>query len=184
MICYENGIIVLSWKFMVMDTLSAIKTRRSVRNYKEGVLDVNLVSEIVSYWLYAPSAHNQQAWKYYVISKEEDRKFLSDVMEYGKMLLTAWGCVLACFDNECVRSGEFIQQDMWASIENILLAAHEKWIWTVWLWLYPHEEPMNKISERFNLSENIIPFALISMGVQEGELFEKNLKSEWKIEII
>lgn len=167
-----------------MDTLSAIKTRRSIRNYKDEVLDVNLISEIVEYWLYAPSAHNQQARKYYIISKKEDRIFLADIMEYGKMLYNAWWCVLACFDNDFLRSTEFVQQDMWASIQSILLAAHEKWVWTVWLWLYPHEETMNKISQHLNLSKNIIPFAIISMWIQEWEIPGKNLKSEWKIEII
>lgn len=33
----------------IMDTLTAIKTRRSVRMYKEENLDTNLISEIVSY---------------------------------------------------------------------------------------------------------------------------------------
>ena len=72
-----------------MDTLTAIKTRRSVRNYKAESLDTNLISEIVEYGLYAPSAHNEQAWKYYIISKAEDRNFLAETMEYGKMLLNA-----------------------------------------------------------------------------------------------
>lgn len=167
-----------------MDTLTAIKTRRSVRNYKSEILDINLISEIIEYWLYAPSAHNQQARKYYIISKKEDREFLAETMEYWKMLPNAWWCVLACFNNDNVRSIEFIQQDMWASIQNILLAAHEKWIWTVRLWLYPHEDPMNKISQHFNLPENITPFAIISMWIPQWELSEKNLKSEWKIEIL
>jgi nitroreductase len=39
--------------------------------------------------LYAPSAHNEQAWKYYIVSKKEDRKFLAEIMEYGKMLPNA-----------------------------------------------------------------------------------------------
>ena len=167
-----------------MDTLTAIKTRRSIRFYKNETLDTNLISEIVSYGLYAPSAHNQQARKYYIISKKEDREFLAETMEYWKMLINAGGCILACFDNDYVRSIEFIQQDMWASIQSILLAAHEKWVWTVRLWLYPHEEPMKKISEHFNLPKNITPFAIISMWIQEGELPEKNVKSEWKIEIV
>ena len=76
-----------------MDTLTTIKTRRSVRMYKEEDLDTNLISEIVSYWLYAPSAHNQQAWKYYIISRKKDREFLADTMEYGKMLPNAWWCI-------------------------------------------------------------------------------------------
>jgi len=167
-----------------MDTLTAIKTRRSIRNYKNEILDTNLISEIIEYGLYAPSAHNQQARKYYIISKKEDREFLAETMEYWKMLPNAWWCILACFNNDNVRSSEFIQQDMWASIQNILLAAHEKWIWTVRLWLYPHEEPMNKISEHFNLPENIIPFAIISMWIKLWEIPEKILKSEWKIEIV
>lgn len=167
-----------------MDTLTAIKTRRSVRNYWEKDLDTDLIFEIISYWLYAPSVHNQQARKYYIISKKEDRDFLAETMEFWKMLTNAWGCILACFDKNYIRSIEFIQQDMWASIQNILLAAHEKWIWTVRLWLYPHEDPMNKIKEYFHLPENIVPFAIISMWIKEGELPEKKLKSEWKIEII
>jgi len=167
-----------------MDTLISIKTRRSVRNYKDEILDVNLISEIIEYWLYAPSAHNQQAWKYYIISNKEDRGFLAETMEYGKMLNNAWGCILACFDKNWVRSMEFIQQDMWASIQNILLAAHEKWVWTVRLWLYPHQEPMDKIHKYFNLPENVTPFAIISMWIQQWELPEKNQKIEWKIEII
>ena len=167
-----------------MDTLTAIKTSRSIRNYKNEILNTNLISEIIEYGLYAPSAHNQQARKYYIISKKEDREFLADTMEYWKMLPNAWWCILACFNNDNVRSIEFIQQDMWASIQNILLAAHEKWIWTVRLWLYPHEDPMNKISEHFNLPENITPFAIISIWIQQWEIPEKILKSEWKIEIV
>lgn len=167
-----------------MDTLTSIKTRRSIRNYKNEILDTNLIHEIVEYWLYAPSAHNEQAWKYYIISKKEDREFLANIMEFWKMLPNAWWCILACFDNDCIRSLEFIQQDMWASIQNILLAANEKWVWTVWLWLYPHEEPIKKISEHFNLQKNITPFAIISMWIKEGELPEKKIKSEWKIEVL
>ena len=167
-----------------METLDAIKTRRSVRNYTDETLDINILQDIVTCGLYAPSAHNQQAWKYYIISNKQDHEFLGNVMEFWKMLPSAWWVILACFDKNLLRSEEFIQQDMWASIQNILLAAHEKWVWTVRLWLYPHEEPMNKISQHFELPENIVPFAIISMWIQEWEVPEKNLKSEWKIEIL
>ncbi|MBQ7617033.1 nitroreductase family protein [bacterium] len=59
-----------------MDTLKAITTRRSVRNYTDEKFDSKLLIEIISYGFYAPSAHNQQAWKYYIISKQEDHNFL------------------------------------------------------------------------------------------------------------
>jgi nitroreductase len=65
-----------------MDTLTAITTRRSIRNYLDEELDISLIQELLRYALYAPSAHNEQAWKYYIISKKEDRIFLSEVMEF------------------------------------------------------------------------------------------------------
>jgi hypothetical protein len=37
---------------------------------------------------------------------------------------------------------------------------------------------MKNISEYFNLPENISPFAIISMGIQEEELPTKNVKHE------
>ena len=167
-----------------MDTLTAIKTRRSIRNYTSEELDIQLVKDVLQYALYAPSAHNEQAWKYYIISKKEDRIFLSEVMEFWKMLPNAWGAVLACFDKEMVRSIEFVQQDMWASIQTFLLAAHEKWIWSVWLGLYPHEVEMKKISEHFKLPENVVPFAIISLWKQDWIIPEKRLKDEGKIKIL
>ncbi len=167
-----------------MDTLTAITTRRSIRNYTGEELDIGLIKELLQYALYAPSAHNQQSWKYYIVSKKEDREFLSEVMEFWKMLPNAWWAVLACFDKDKVRSLEFVQQDMWASIENFLLAAHEKWVGSVWLGLYPHEVEMKKISDYFHLEEHIVPFALISLWKQEWEVPAKILKDEWKIEVL
>ena len=46
-----------------MDTLTAITTRRSIRNYLDEELDVSLIQEILRYAIYAPSAHNEQSWK-------------------------------------------------------------------------------------------------------------------------
>ena len=61
-----------------MDTLTAITTRRSIRNYTGEELDIGLIKELLQYALYAPSAHNQQSWKYYIVSKKEDREFLPE----------------------------------------------------------------------------------------------------------
>ena len=167
-----------------MDTLTAITTRRSIRNYTGEELDIGLIKELLQYALYAPSAHNQQSWKYYIVSKKEDREFLSEVMEFWKMLPNAWWAVIACFDKDKVRSMEFVPQDMWASIQSFLLAAHEKWIGSVWLGLYPHEVEMKKIAEHFNFAENVVPFAIISLWKWVWELPEKILKDEWKIEVL
>ena len=168
-----------------MQTLEAIKTRRSVRTYSQTQkLTPEQIAKVAEYWLYAPSAHNQQARKYYIITKQEDLDFLWNLMERWKMIPIASWVILACFDENNIRSMEFIQQDMWASIQNIRLTAHEKWYWMVRVWTYPHEEPINEIKKYFNLDENITPFAILPIGIPEWEIWQKNLKSEWKIEIL
>ena len=168
-----------------MQTIEAIKTRRSVRTYSQSQkLTPEQIAEVAEYWLYAPSAHNQQARKYYIITKQEDLDFLWNLMEWWKMIPTASWVILACFDKEKLVSPEFIEQDMWASIQNIRLAAHEKWYWMVRVWTYPHEEPIKEIKKYFKLDENITPFALLQIGIPEWVAREKHIKNEWKIKII
>ena len=168
-----------------MQTLDAIKTRRSVRTYSATQkLTPEQIAEVAEYWLYAPSAHNQQARKYYIITKQENLDFLWNLMEWWKMIPTASWVILACFDKEKLVSPEFIEQDMWASIENIRLAAHEKWYWMVRVWTYPNEKPIKEIKTYFKLATNIIPFAILPIWISEWELMQKNLKTDWKIEIL
>lgn len=167
-----------------METLDAIKTRRSVRNYTDETLDINILQDIVTYGLYAPSAHNQQARKYYIISNKQDYEFLGNVMAFWKMLPSAWWVILACFDKSMLRSEEFIQQDMGASIQSILLAAHDKGVWSVWLGLYPHQKEMDIISEHFWFDDNVVPFAIISLWKQACDLPEKTIKDKDKIIVL
>lgn len=65
-----------------MDTLACITTRRSVRSYQEEVMSLQQLQKIAEYGLYAPSAHNQQAWKFFIISKKSDFVFLGQLMEF------------------------------------------------------------------------------------------------------
>jgi len=168
-----------------MQTLEAIKTRRSIRTYSQTQkLTPEQIAETAEYWLYAPSAHNQQARKYFIITKQEDLDFLWNLMERWKMIPSASWVILACYNEKDIRSMEFIQQDMWASIENIRLAAHEKWYWMVRVWTYPHEEPVNEIKKHFHLDETIMPFAILPIWISEWELMPKNLKFNWKLEIL
>ena len=168
-----------------MQTLENIKSRRSIRQYsKEKKLTPEQIYEVVEYWLYAPSADNQQARKYFIITKQEDLNFLWNLMEWWKMIPSASWVILACFDKDKLIDEEFIQQDMWASIENIRLAAHEKWYWMVWVWTYPNKKPIEEIKKYFKLDDNIIPFAILPIWFPAEEIRSKNIQTEWKITIL
>ncbi len=65
-----------------MNLQEALKTRRSVRTYSNEVPSQELIEKVIEMACYAPSAHNQQAWTFFLIAKAEDRNFLGEVMEF------------------------------------------------------------------------------------------------------
>lgn len=147
-------------------------------------MSLQQLQKIAEYGLYAPSAHNQQAWKFFIISKKSDFVFLGQLMEFWKMIPQAWGVILVSFDQKSLRSPEFIQQDMGACIQNILLSSHAQGLGAVWVGLYPHEAEMQAIHQHFQLPETIVPFALVAIGKPAGEVREKRLKTEGKIHVL
>ena len=57
-----------------MDTLECIKTRRSVRKFKDKAVEWEKVVNILHAGRLAPSAGNLQNWKFIAIREEENRK--------------------------------------------------------------------------------------------------------------
>jgi nitroreductase len=65
-----------------MDVIEAIKTRRSIRKFKEDMVPDELLSKIVNAARWAPSADNAQPWVFIIIKnrelKENIQSFLCD----------------------------------------------------------------------------------------------------------
>lgn len=62
--------------------MKEIESRRSIRKYKEEVVDKKDIDRILEARLYAPSAKNRQPWKYYVYTGSNKDKLLN-CMEAG-----------------------------------------------------------------------------------------------------
>ncbi len=57
---------------MANDILNLIKQRRSIRNFKKDKVSNDFILKILEAGRYAPSAENNQPWRFYVITKEEN----------------------------------------------------------------------------------------------------------------
>lgn len=148
-----------------MNTSEAIRARRSIRKFKEGVKipleHINLMLEAA---MMAPSACNTRPWEFVVIA---DRHALDQVMEIhtrAGALKTASAAVLVCGrpdlqENIC---NGFWPQDCGAAIENFLLQAQELGYGTCWCGCYPVMERAEKLQSTFHLSS--IPLAVIAVG--------------------
>ena len=123
--------------------------------------------------MYAPSAHNQQAREFVVTQNKEHLLRLSEHLKFGKMLPNANAALLTCFDTTRytgVTGADFIQQDMGACTQNILLAAHEKGIGSVRIGIYPTNNPNHFINDYFNIPHHIEVFNCIALGYPDTNI--------------
>jgi nitroreductase len=72
---YGRGVITV-------DILDVIKTRRSVRSYKDKSVDQDTLSCILEAGRFAPSAVNLQPWEFIVIRNEEMKKRVAEHARY------------------------------------------------------------------------------------------------------
>lgn len=154
-----------------MKITEAIFKRRSIRHYKLQGIEHAVILELVKAGMYAPSARNLQPWHFLVV---DDRKVLNDlsvVHPYAEMLQTASLAILICGDTTVEPTEAYIVQNCSAATQNILLAAMEYGLGTVWLGVYPRKERINGIKTLLHIPEHILPVSLIAVGysVEEKE---------------
>lgn len=144
--------------------IEQIKSRRSIRKYLPGKIEENVIAQIISAGMYAPSARNQQPWQFIVITEKEKLVELSKLHPYAQMLLTASACIVVCADLSLDKSEGYSAIDCAAATQNILLATHSLDLGSVWLGVYPREERMKDISDYFSLPKHVFPFSMIAIG--------------------
>jgi nitroreductase len=83
-----------------METLEAIFTRRSIREYTSQIVPDELVQELLAAAMQAPSAGNQQPWHFILVTERKQLDALAHVLLYGKMLHTATLGIVICADME------------------------------------------------------------------------------------
>lgn len=156
-------------KNTLMDTLKAIKTRRSIRRYTSREVSREQVDGLLEAAMYAPSARNEQPWHFVVVTERELLDRLMKAHPYASMLVDAPLAILVCGDTNLEKSKGYWPVDCSAATQNILLAAHAGGLGSVWLGVYPRNERIEAIRSIFSLPANIQPFSLIALGYPAEE---------------
>ena len=142
------------------------RSRRSIRKYTAEKIPSETITEIMQDAMSGPSAMRLDPWEFIII---DDASILADIaqfMPHGAFLKDASHGIIACGDisRAHINSISYLLQDVSSAVENLLLSAEAHNIGTCWLGVHPREERVEAISKYFNLPENIIPVAAISMG--------------------
>lgn len=147
-----------------MDTLEAIYTRRSVRDFKSDPISEADLHDLLRAGMQAPSARNEQPWHFIVI---DDTDLLHAIPEFhpaSKMLLDAPLAILVCSDRDLEVKRASWLADCSAATQNILLAAHAKGLGAVWLGIFPDAERVLGMQSLLDMPKEVRPVALVAIG--------------------
>ncbi|MBT4504090.1 MAG: nitroreductase family protein [Gemmatimonadetes bacterium] len=147
-----------------MDTLEAIHTRRSIREYTDQPVSEELVQEIIGAAMMAPSAGNVRPWQFIVLDDPEVVSQIPRIHPHGAMAVNAPVSIMVCGDLSLEKSPGNWLADCSAATQNLLLAAHAKGLGGVWTGLYPEQERIEGFRELLGLPENVIPLVLVPIG--------------------
>lgn len=148
-------------------TYQSILSRRSVRNFTDKPLEDEKLREILRAAMSAPSACNQQPWRFVVIRDWETLKELHATHNWMSALLSAPVTVVVCGEPRTAKLERYWRQDCSAATENMLLAAQALGLGAVWMGIDPTEggsEEAVSVSRILELPDYIQPFAFVSLG--------------------
>ncbi len=148
--------------------MEAIYTRRSIRKFKERLVEPQLVKKLLQGAMQAPSAGNQQPWEFIVVDERKTLMKLKEVSPYAAAIGSAPVSIVFLGNKDKMKYPENWEQDLSAAVENLLLQGVSEGLGTVWLGVAPLEDRMNFVRKVFNLPENILPFAIVPVGYPEG----------------
>lgn len=130
-----------------MEAVWAIKTRRSVRDFKSQEIPPKTVADLLSLAVKAPSSSNTQPWEFIVVKDQKvkdrigylgarslyerkKRKLKDGKKQFAKIAEAPLFIVVAC---DTKKSPIFWRHDGSTATQNLLLAAHAQGLGGVWL---------------------------------------------------
>lgn len=155
-----------------MQISEAIYGRRSIRVYnKNELVSDSHIEQIIEAGTWAPSACNNQGWRFIVINDED---LIHQIYERGaaSFLKNVTQAIIVVYDNRTdnIEYTDHIQSAS-AAIQNMLIMAHALNVGTCWVCNLP---PRRFLKKLLSIPWCYDPIALISLGYFNNEL-QKNV---------
>lgn len=144
--------------------LKELHQRQSIRKYLPKQVEDEKIEGLLKAAMQAPTARNQQTWRFYVIANREILDTMIEYQPYTSMMKSAPCAILVVGDKSVAKEEGYIYLDGAAAIENILIEAVHQGLGTCWCGIWPVQERVQKFSEKFELPESYIPIGVVAIG--------------------
>ncbi|MBU4481226.1 nitroreductase family protein [Patescibacteria group bacterium] len=149
-----------------MEILEIIKTRRSIRRFQSKEIEKEKLAKLVEALIWAPSAGNLQARKFYFVFNKESKEKLAMAASDQKFITQAPLVVVGCTDDEIEwkygERGKTVYSicDVAMSVQNMMLLAVEQGLGTCPVGAFDEKE----VKEILNLPKNLRPIIIVPVG--------------------
>jgi nitroreductase len=144
--------------------MKAIRARRSIRRFTQEPVPDESIKALLEAAMSAPSAGNQQPWEFVVIKDRAVLDRIPDVHPYAQMCRQAQAAIVVCGNLERDSHRGFWVQDCAAATQNILIAATDQGLGSVWCGVHPREDRVSGLRKLLGLPDHIVPLSLIPIG--------------------
>lgn len=132
-----------------MDVYEAIKTRKSVRSFKNADVHEEILERLLEAARLAPSANNSQEWRFVVVRDAETRKTLA-VKACKQSFMAEAPIILACCaktNNHVMTCGQLSYPiDVAIAVDHITLCAVAEGLGTCWIGAFYEDEVKRVLS--------------------------------------
>ncbi len=147
-----------------MDAMEVLKTRRSVRSYKDTPVERSQIEAIVDAGRLAASGRGVDPWEFVLVTDPVKRKKLAGICDAGKFIEQAPLCIVVlCKDTK------YFLEDGAAATQNILLAATALGLGSCWV-AGDKKHYAGKVEELVGAPEDCKLISLVAVGHAADEL--------------
>lgn len=148
-----------------MELQEVLQRRRSIRKYTQEPVSKEDIDLLMHAAMSGPSACNKTPWEFYVITDEAILEKLRNASRYSKiyapLAIVVCGSLSRALPSQLA---PYWIQDCSAATENILLAATDLGLGTVWCGIHPQKRAEERVREALGLTEKQIPLNIIYVG--------------------
>jgi len=147
-----------------MDCIDALMTRRSIRAYTGDPVSDGDIEVLLKAAMAAPSAGNQQSWRFVVVTDRGQLQALSEATPYSRMVALAPLAIVVCGDTRSEKHPGYWVQDCSAAVQNMLVAGNGIGLGAVWIGVHPVSERTGNVARICDLPAGIVPLCMVSVG--------------------
>ncbi len=170
-----------------MEFYQVIKTRRSIRSYKKDEIPEDSMFRVLEAARIAPSGHNRQLWKFYIVKNEQKKKGIAEACDEQMWIADAPAVIVAVGYHIPFSRGGYMGDmtfvmDVSIAFTQLVLAARAEGLGTCWIGAFSNDKV--KAAMDLPVDENVVavtPIGYPDMGVFSENTSRKALEeiTEW-----